>query len=240
MKRPAGRREGATSRRTQRYALGMEMSAAPPNESVTTGVLLAVEGCSGVGKTTLVAELKVALEGAATPLSVKLPSDGALGKLARELLEQQAFEAVALTAAADRALVAQNTVLPALHVGGVVIADRWALSSLALNALSGLPYDFSYALSSRLPQPNLSILLLADAKVTEARLRDREDRDLYEREAMISASPEQSRLVESARFLARKGWRIAEFDVGSLTPTDVAKRIATMLKAQGLLGNCQT
>lgn len=194
------------------------------------GPLIAIDGCSGVGKTTLVAELASALNSSAPACSVKLPSSGPLGRLARELLEREAHDAVALAAAADRALVAELTILPAIQAGQATIIDRYVLSALALNALSGLPHEFSYTLCSRLPRPDLSIHVLANPAVTRARLRNRDHLDYYERSELKAALDERAALECSAQFLRARGWNVVPLDISPLTPSQAAERVCILLE----------
>ncbi|HEX6152156.1 MAG TPA: hypothetical protein VFZ19_01415 [Solirubrobacterales bacterium] len=206
------------------------MFSVKTRDTLHSGPLIAVDGCSGVGKTTLVAELASRLGSLAPVCRVKLPSSGPLGRLARELLEQEAHDAVALAAAADRALVAESTILPAIQEGQATIIDRYVLSALALNALSGLPHEFSYALCSRLPRPDLSVHVFADPTVTRARLRDRDHLDHYERAELKTASDERAALERSAHFLSARGWNIVPLDVTSLTPSQASEHICGLLE----------
>lgn len=197
--------------------------------STAAGALIAVEGSSGTGKTTLAAELESALVSRGAPCCVKLPSTGPLGQMSRELLERDAGDAVALAAAADRALVVDDVILPAIRSGRTAIVDRYVLSALALNALSGLPHDFSYALCSRLPRPDLSILLLAHPGVTHARLRAREQLDRYERAELVAGSSEPEAFTRAASFLRQRGWDIATLDVTAMTAAQAAARVCGLL-----------
>jgi dTMP kinase len=102
-----------------------------------TGVLIAVEGIDGAGKTTLVHELGIRLkEHVACPVVVtKEPGGTPLGLQLRELLQHQemalAPQAECLLFMADRAQHFAHIVIPALANGAIVLSDRMGDSSLA-------------------------------------------------------------------------------------------------------------
>ncbi len=150
--------------------------------------LIAIEGASGVGKTTAVAMLARSLPTAGSPLTIKLPSAGPLGTLARELLEHGLHETVALTTAADRAFVAEVEITPALAAGRPVIVDRYVMSALALNRLGGITFEDSFALCARLPRADLSVLLVSDPHAIAERLVRRDQLDPYERGDAVGES----------------------------------------------------
>jgi dTMP kinase len=101
------------------------------------GYFISFEGVDGAGKTTQVAALAAAVrDDGHEVLTVREPGETAVGELVRGLLlrpDRTALDpwAEALLFVAARAQLLAEEVLPALMGGAVVIADRYADSTLA-------------------------------------------------------------------------------------------------------------
>jgi dTMP kinase len=145
----------------------------PPEES-RRGVLIALEGGEGCGKSTQVALLGAALGAVVT----REPGGTAAGERIRSLfLDRSIGElgAVAelLLVAAARAEHVRLVIGPALDEGRVVVTDRYSGSSLAYQGYGrGLPLSTVVAVSSAATggiEPDLNILLDLPDEVAEAR-----------------------------------------------------------------------
>ncbi|MGH3871828.1 MAG: dTMP kinase [Pseudonocardiaceae bacterium] len=102
------------------------------------GLLVTLDGPSGVGKTTVSGLVGDRLAAAGVPVVLTAtPSSSSLGELARHGTHQ--FFGVALTClvAADRYHHDQTTVREALQRGAVVVCDRYVPSSLVLDRVDG-------------------------------------------------------------------------------------------------------
>lgn len=90
------------------------------------GFFVAIEGPSGVGKSTVTDLLHAALAHRGFPaVATKEPSDSALGKLARQGADEYRGLVLACLVAADRYYHLEHDIRPALRAGYVVICDRY-------------------------------------------------------------------------------------------------------------------
>jgi dTMP kinase len=135
-----------------------------PPEEIRRGVLIALEGGEGCGKSTQVALLGAALGAVVT----REPGGTAAGERIRSLVLDRSLGelgAVAelLLVAAARAEHVRLVIAPALEEGRVVVTDRYSGSSLAYQGYGrGLPLSTVVAVSSAATggiEPDLNILL---------------------------------------------------------------------------------
>lgn len=108
------------------------------------GLLCAIEGIDGAGKTTLIAKLKQKFQDSKLPtIFTKEPGSTQLGKHLRTLLNDRlaptSTKAEFLLFAADRSQHFDETIIPGLKQGTLIISDRMADSSVAYQGfLKGL------------------------------------------------------------------------------------------------------
>jgi len=107
-------------------------------KTLKNGLLIAVEGIDGAGKSVLCTHLKDRLASSYEIVMTKEPGGTVLGKGLRETLLAKDVpvceKAEFLLFATDRAQHFEQVVLPALKEGKVVISDRMADSSLVYQA----------------------------------------------------------------------------------------------------------
>jgi dTMP kinase len=113
-----------------------------------SGFFISFEGVDGAGKSTQVASLAASLRVRGHDVVTVSPSDTNLGEILHSFVLQHhrgpALDpwAEALLFNAERAQLLQEIVLPALNQGAVVIADRYADSTIAYQGGGrGLPID---------------------------------------------------------------------------------------------------
>ena len=142
------------------------------------GLLVALEGLDGCGKSTQLVGLGEALraEGLA-PLLTREPTDGAHGRRIRAMARsgQQAPVADELRwFVEDRAEHVAQSIAPALAEGRLVITDRYFLSTVAYQGARGLDWRELLSQSeARFPAPDLVLCLEVPVELGLARVRAR-------------------------------------------------------------------
>ncbi len=201
-------------------------------------MLIAFEGLDGSGKTTQVRLLAKALEAKGYKvLLVEEPGTTAVGRQIREILLKRGNEisplAELLLYEASRAQLVQETLKPALAAGKVVIADRYALSSLAYQGYGrGLPLELVEELNKVATgglEPEVTFLLDVPPEVGLRRKGQDRDKDRLE-EATLEF---HRRVREGYLELARKDGRIYLLD-GRRPPEELHREVAEILQRIGL------
>ncbi len=133
--------------------------------SSAKGILVAVEGIDGAGKSTLVNKLGelLAQKGHSVTLT-REPTDGVFGQRIRELAKSGRHalspEEELDLFIEDRREHVQRVIKPNLEKGKIVITDRYYLSSVAYQSVRGLdPKAILAANLAFAPRPDLVILL---------------------------------------------------------------------------------
>lgn len=150
----------------------------------TSGILIAIEGIDGCGKSTLAPQLYSYFSEKAYNfpcLLTREPSTTALGKAVRALLSEQPAPLSPLSEfllfAADRAEHFKNIVLPALQKNMIVISDRLSDSSLAYQGYGrGVDLTFIETVNKECMQqrePDLVIYLKIDLETALYRIHHR-------------------------------------------------------------------
>lgn len=155
------------------------------------GVLIALEGIDGCGKSTQAALLLERLTAAGVPVGpagapgvVREPGATPLGERVRDVLLHESGHvdpwAEALLYAAARAQLAQEILLPAVKDGLVVVLDRYVDSSLAYQGWArGLGMDAIFGLNMLATErllPALTVVLRLSVNEAVARWGSRRDR----------------------------------------------------------------
>jgi dTMP kinase len=143
------------------------------------GLLIAIEGIDGAGKTTLAHTLRDALsvEGAAVTLS-KEPTNGPWGMQMRasastgRLTPDEELDLLIR----DRQQHVEELIAPALARGEIVILDRYFPSNVAYQGAAGLATDELMRANAFAPRPDLLLLLDLSPDVGLARIRLRGDK----------------------------------------------------------------
>lgn len=161
--------------------------------TIDGGLLVAIEGIDGAGKTTLTAALEQHFrERGVDVVSSKEPTQGVWGQVLRDSAKtgrlDPARELELLLK--DRQEHIETLIAPALARGAIVLLDRYYYSSVAYQGAAGLdPQDVLRANEQFAPRPDLTLLLDVSPKVGLDRIRSRGDlANLFEREdALVDA-----------------------------------------------------
>jgi dTMP kinase len=148
-------------------------------ERLARGVLVAIEGIDGAGKTTQVELLHGRLAGAGLDVvRTKEPTTGRYGRMLREsattgrLPAAQELELFI----ADRREHVDALIRPALADGQVVIVDRYYFSNAAYQGARGMdPQAIVAANEQFAPLPDLLVLLRISTELSQQRIAARGD-----------------------------------------------------------------
>ncbi|AJY73322.1 dTMP kinase [Paenibacillus beijingensis] len=144
-----------------------------------SGLLIAVCGLDGAGKTTQISLLNdwFLIKGKKILLT-KQPTDYYRNDTrVREYLDHGIcpnMKAIALLSAADRTWHMAKEIEPALHNGVHVISDRYIYSSYAFFRTRGLDYDYLDNIYGTLKKPDLTIFLDLEPEITLKRVMERD------------------------------------------------------------------
>jgi dTMP kinase len=139
------------------------------------GVFICVEGLDGCGKTTQAKLLVRRLRRKYDAVYTAEPSRGRIGALIRKDYLHGAKRGSsiveALLFAADRFEHVENEVLPLLHMGKIVISDRYVYSSLAYQGAAGLDVEWIQKLNEHAIRPDLAIFIDVAPETVVQRLK---------------------------------------------------------------------
>lgn len=154
------------------------------------GVLIALEGIDGAGKTTQAERLEAALHsGSFNVLRTKEPTDGKWGRKLREsattgrLSPDEELELFLK----DRLEHVRMRIQPALDAGKIVLVDRYYFSTVAYQGARGLdPAEILKRNEEFAPCPDLLVVLDVAPQLGLQRIRQRGDKaNAFEQEANL-------------------------------------------------------
>lgn len=144
--------------------------------SNSRGILIAIEGIDGTGKSTQVGLLADYLSSSGcTVVQTREPTDGPFGKKIRQLFVDRGQctpeEELALFIE-DRRQHVREVIGPALAAGHIVVTDRYYYSTAAYQGAAGHDPDEVFAKNSFAPEPDLVILLTMTPQESLARIKE--------------------------------------------------------------------
>lgn len=146
------------------------------------GILIAVEGIDGTGKSTQVALLAQYLRGRGCEVvETREPTGGPYGRRIRELFVNRGSctleEELALFIE-DRRQHVREVIAPALAQGRVVLTDRYYFSTAAYQGAAGMDPAEVFVRNRFAPRPDLVILLTMQPESSLARIRESRGEEL--------------------------------------------------------------
>ncbi|MHA1740829.1 MAG: dTMP kinase [Candidatus Thorarchaeota archaeon] len=143
------------------------------------GVLFAIEGIDGAGKTTQSRMLRLHLtQNDYEAVVFHEPTDSEWGRKIRDLAEngRTVRPDVELDYfVRDREYDVEHNILPALERGLVVVMDRYYLSNVAYQGALGINLDSIFKMNQFAPEPDLILVLDVSPKIGLARVKRREN-----------------------------------------------------------------
>ncbi|MFC7588837.1 dTMP kinase [Nonomuraea antimicrobica] len=151
------------------------------------------------------------------------PSDGLLGRAARERTSDFHGLSLACLVAADRFHHLAEDVHPALARGQFVLCDRYVPSSYVLQVLDGVPLEYVRHLNAPARRPDLAVILTAAPDLLDARLRERGVHSRFEHDG--SSGREVCLYDEFADVLVEDGFPTFRLDTGEFSPQAAVQAI---------------
>jgi len=162
----------------------------PYNIPHRSGILIAIEGIDGAGKTTQARFLADEYRGLGWDVVVtKEPTSGPWGKLIRDSAKNGRLAITEEVNAfiEDRKEHVREVIRPCLEQEKVVIADRYYLSTAAYQGARGLDTEELLQRNEDIaPEPDLAIILNVPVHIAIARIAERGDvQDHFEKESAL-------------------------------------------------------
>jgi dTMP kinase len=201
------------------------------------GFLAAIDGQSGVGKSTVAALAGVRLTGQGFPVLVTgQPSDSAMGKLARASTHDLHELPLSLLMAADRYYHQDQVITPALEARRVVVCDRYVMTALVLDRLDGADPDFIWGIYRYMRWPDLAVILTGDPALCRARAAARGVYSRFHQGGISAGETEAALYASTANQLADYGYPIQIVSIGDQTAAQVADAVTRLIRDRMTVG----
>ena len=188
------------------------------------GVFICLEGLDGCGKTTQAKLLVRRLRRSFDAVSTAEPSGGKIGRFIKKHClhsgKRSSGVVEALLFAADRFDHVENTVLPALNKGRIVVSDRYVYSSLAYQRATGLDMGWIEKINEHAVHPDLAIFIDVEPETVVQRLKPRK--------SVMENLETQRKVREVYMKFVEKG-ALVRVD-GNKSKSEVAKDLAAVVK----------
>ena len=197
------------------------------------GFFVAIDGPSGIGKSTLTGLLADRLTAhGCSVVATKEPTATPLGSLARFGTDDYRGLTLACLVAADRYQHLELEIRPALQAGHLVLCDRYLASSLVLQCLDGVSPEFVWQLNQHADRPDLCIILSGDASCARERAEKRGLYSRFHRGGQVVGMAEAALYNTAATELTEHGFAVLTHDITTQTPGEVAQTLATAILAR--------
>jgi dTMP kinase len=194
------------------------------------GFFVAIDGPSGIGKSTLTGLLADRLTAhGCSVTATKEPTATPLGSLARFGTDDYRGLTLACLVAADRYQHLEHEIRPALQAGRLVLCDRYLASSLVLQRLDGVSPEFVWQLNQHADRPDLCIILSGDASCARERAEKRGLYSRFHRGGQAAGMAEAALYATVATELTEHGFAVLTHDIATQTPGEMAQTLATAI-----------
>lgn len=194
------------------------------------GLLVTLDGPSGVGKTTVSGLVRDRLAVAGVPVVLTTtPSSSSLGELARHGTSQFFGAALTCLVAADRYHHDRTTISGALEQGLVVVCDRYVPSSLVLDLLDGVERDHVWSIYRCIRVPDVAFILVGDPVLCATRARSRGRYSRFHADNEDANRRELAMYKDALSFLRCAGYPVHEYDIGSALADQMADKLTSVI-----------
>jgi dTMP kinase len=178
---------------------------------VKKGILIAIEGIDGSGKSAIAKELVDFLNAVGyDAILLKEPSDSIYGEKIRKSAQRLPPEEELDLFLRDREIDVRERILPALEKGKVIVMDRYYYSNIAYQSARGIDAERIRSLNEKFaPKPDLVIILDVSPETALRRIKRRgkltafESRDYLEkvRKNFLKLADERTVVVNAEKGL---------------------------------------
>jgi dTMP kinase len=190
---------------------------------VSKGVFICLEGLDGCGKTTQ-ARLLVKRLRSCDAVYTAEPSRGRIGQFIKKhclhIDKRSSGVVEALLFAADRFDHVENTVLPALKKGQIVVSDRYVYSSLAYQGATGLDLEWIEKINAHAVRPDMAIFIDVEPERVVQRLKPKKS---------VMENLETQRKVRQVYMKYVKKGELVRID-GNKSKSQVAEDLAAVVR----------
>ena len=191
---------------------------------VSKGFFICLEGLDGCGKTTQAKLLVRRLRRSCDAFYTAEPSGGKIGRFIKKYClhsgKRSSGVVEALLFAADRFDHVENTVLPALNKGRIIVSDRYVYSSLAYQGATGLDMEWIEKINEHAVRPDLAIFIDVDPETVIQRLKPKK--------SVMENLETQRKVREVYMKFVEKG-ELVRVD-GNRSKNEVAEDLATVVR----------
>lgn len=189
-------------------------------------MFIAIDGPNGVGKSTIAETVQKEMADRGIILT-REPSDTGFGQYVKANEGAYSGEHYGMLIASDRRYHIDTIIKPNLDNGKVVICDRYIASSLVLQRFDGVSTRKIWKMNKNILVPDVYVILLADEKELERRLKKRQVFSMFEKK--MSRAQEIKYFMEAIRYLKDKGFNVIQLNNNDGELNDNVLRISKLI-----------
>ncbi|ATR93399.1 dTMP kinase [Porphyromonas gingivalis] len=189
-------------------------------------MFIAIDGPNGVGKSTIAETVQKEMADRGIILT-REPSDTGFGQYVKANEGAYSGEHYGMLIASDRRYHIDTIIKPNLDNGKVVICDRYIASSLVLQRFDGVSTRKIWEMNKNILVPDVYVILLADEKELERRLKKRQVFSMFEKK--MSRAQEIKYFTEAIRYLKDKGFNVIQLNNNDGELNDNVLRISKLI-----------